>query len=67
MNSLMDSDTHIDAETGEIQAKITYDYIIDLYQDLETQKLTKKERQSRLAVLQVLIDHIGEYIIIKQK
>lgn len=66
MSMLMDYDTHIDAETGEIQAKITYDYIIDLYQDLETQKLTAKERESRIAVLQVLIDHIGEYIVIKQ-
>ena len=67
MSMLMDSEPRVDTETGEIKAKITYDYIIDLYQELEQQQLTEQEYKSRVAVLKVLADHIGEYIIIKHK
>ena len=67
MNSLMDSEPQIETNTGEIKAKITYDYILDLYQELDQQKLTEQEYESRVAVLKVLADHVGEYIIIKHK
>ena len=67
MNSLMDSEPQIETQTGKIKAKITYDYILDLYQELDQQQLTEQEYESRVAVLKVLADHIGEYIIIKHK
>ena len=67
MNSLMDSEPQIETNTGEIKAKITYDYILDLYQELDQQQLTEQEYKSRVAVLKVLADHVGEYIIIKHK
>ena len=67
MNSLMDSEPQVETNTGEIKAKITYDYILDLYQELDQQKLTEQEYESRVAVLKVLADHVGEYIIIKHK
>lgn len=67
MNSLMDSEPQIETNTGEIKAKITYDYILDLYQELDQQQLTEQEYESRVAVLKVLADHVGEYIIIKHK
>jgi len=50
---------------GEIKEKITYDYIINLYEEIQAKDLSKEEAEKQLAVLKVFADHIGEYMVIK--
>lgn len=61
-------DTELETETGEIRNIITTDYLIELYEEIQaTEDLTTKQRDERVAVLQVLKDHIGEYMVVKYK
>lgn len=54
-------------ETGRIEQEISYDYIIDLYQKFKNMKLEKHELEKRVAVLKVLADHVGDYMVVKYK
>lgn len=56
-----------DLQEGIIHKKITHDYILDLYQEIASKKLTEKEKKEQLAVLSVLSDHIGEIMILRCK
>ena len=50
--------------TGQIQEKITHDYILDLYQLAKDQKYDSREMEQHVAVLETLSQHIGEYLVI---
>ena len=55
-----------DVEVGEIKHKITYDYLLELYEEIALKKdITDTEKENQFAVLKVLTDHIGEYMVIK--
>lgn len=56
-----------DLQEGIIHKKITHDYILDLYQEIESKKLTEQEKKAQLAVLSVLSEHIGEIMILRCK
>lgn len=56
-----------DLQTGMIHKKITHDYILDLYEDITSKKIDEEEKQNQLAVLNILSDHIGEFMILKCK
>ena len=62
------NDMDEDVQVGEVKNIITHDYLLDLYEDIQSNdELTEKEKEERVAVLQVLKDHIGEYMVIKYK
>ena len=62
------NDIDPETEVGEIRNIITPDYLLELYEEIHaTEELTTKEKEERVAVLQVLKDHIGEYMVIKYK
>ena len=54
-----------DLQTGLIHKKITHDYILDLYEDLTSKEIEEEEKKNQLAVLSILSDHIGEFMILK--
>lgn len=54
-----------DLQEGLIHKKITHDYILDLYEDITSKKIDDKEKENQLAVLSILSDHIGEFMIMK--
>ena len=56
-----------DLQEGIIHKKITHDYILDLYQEIDDKKITEKEKKEQLAVLAVLSEHIGEIMILRCK
>ena len=56
-----------DLQTGLIHKKITHDYILDLYEDITSKKIDEKEKEDQLAVLNILSDHIGEFMILRCK
>ena len=56
-----------DLQEGIIHKKITHDYILDLYQEIASKKLSEKEKKEQLAVLSVLSEHIGEIMILRCK
>lgn len=57
-----------DLQVGEIKNIITHDYLLDLYEEIQASNdMTDEEKEERMAVLQVLKDHIGEYMVIKYK
>jgi hypothetical protein len=64
MSSVIDHPEE-DLQTGMIHKKITHDYILDLYEDISSRKIDKKEKENQLAVLSILSDHIGEFMILK--
>ena len=68
MRGLMSFSTeHEDYDVGEVKQTITYDYLIELYEDIKKTSTTEQELQNRVAVLKVLSDHIGEHMIVKYK
>ena len=56
-----------DLQAGLIHKKITHDYILDLYEDITSKKIDDKEKEDQLAVLNILSDHIGEFMILRCK
>lgn len=54
-----------DLQSGMIHKKITHDYILDLYEDINSKAIDSKEKENQLAVLSILSDHIGEFMILK--
>lgn len=57
-----------DTQVGEVKQKVTYDYILELYEEIKLKPdLSDKEREDQFAVLKVLSDHIGEYMVVKYK
>mgnify|MGYP001291945552 CR=1 FL=1 len=57
-----------EAQVGEVKRQVTYDYILELYEEIKDKPdITDKEREDQFAVLKVLADHIGEYMVIKYK
>ena len=50
---------------GEIKEKITYDYILNLYEEIKSKDISEEEAEKQLAVLKVFADHIGEYMVVK--
>ena len=50
---------------GVVKEKITYDYILNLYEEMKAQNLSEEETEKRVAVLKVFADHIGEYMVVK--
>ena len=57
-----------EAPVGEVKRQVTYDYILELYEEIkEKPGITDKEREDQFAVLRVLADHIGEYMVVKYK
>ena len=63
----MSSDTEQHHEVGQIEQEISYDYIIDLYQKFKDMQLDEQELDKRVAVLKVLADHVGDYMVVKYK
>jgi hypothetical protein len=53
--------------TGEVREQITYDYILDLYQQYKEMNLSDEEMKKRVAVLEAFADNIGDYLIITHK
>ena len=60
---MKDETTH----TGQIKEKITYDYILNLYEEIQAKDISEEEVEKQLAVLKVFADHIGEYMVVKYK
>lgn len=56
-----------DLQSGLVHKKITHDYILDLYEDITSKKIDEKEKEDQLAVLNILSDHIGEFMILRCK
>jgi len=56
-----------DLQTGLVHKKITHDYILDLYEEIASKKIDEKEKEDQLAVLNILSDHIGEFMILRCK
>jgi len=57
-----------DTQEGEVKQKITYDHILELYEEIKDKPdITDKERENQFAVLKVLSDHIDEYMVVKYK
>lgn len=56
-----------DLQQGLIHKKITHDYILDLYEDIRSKEIDEQEKETQLAVLNILSDHIGEFMILKCK
>ena len=54
-------------QEGVMYKKITHEYILDLYSEIKEKDLTKKESEQQLAVVDVLSDHVGEFMILKCK
>ena len=52
-------------QEGIMYRKITHEYILDLYEEIRSRKITTSERTKQLAVVDVLSDHIGEFMILK--
>ena len=52
-------------QDGVAYKKITHEYILDLYQEINNKKLNKEDKRQQLAVVDVLTDHIGEFMILK--
>ena len=63
----MTSDLEESCEVGEIEQEISYDYIIDLYKKFKDMQLDEQELEKRVAVLKVLADHVGDYMVVKYK
>lgn len=55
----------VDLQSGLIHKKITHDYILDLYEDINSKEIAEEEKKNQLAVLSILSDHIGEFMILK--
>ena len=55
----------VDLQTGLVHKKITHDYILDLYEDITSKEIEEEEKKNQLAVLSILSDHIGEFMILK--
>jgi hypothetical protein len=56
-----------DLQEGIIHKKITHDYILDLYEEITSKKITEQEKENQLAVLSLLSEHIGEIMILRCK
>lgn len=54
-------------QEGVMYRKITHEYILDLYNEIKEKDLTEKEIEQQLAVVDVLSDHVGEFMILKCK
>jgi len=52
-------------QDGIMYRKITHEYILDLYEEITNKKIDSNERKKQLAVVDVLSDHIGEFMILK--
>ena len=52
-------------QEGVMYKKITHEYILDLYNQIKNKDLSEQERKQQLAVVDVLSDHIGEFMILK--
>lgn len=52
-------------QEGVMYKKITHEYILDLYNQIKDKDLSEPERKQQLAVVDVLSDHIGEFMILK--
>lgn len=52
-------------QDGIMYRKITHEYILDLYEEIRNKKITTNEKTKQLAVVDVLSDHIGEFMILK--
>lgn len=52
-----------DLQDGIMYKKITHEYVLDLYDEIKRKKITDEEREKQLAVVDVLSDHIGEFMI----
>ena len=56
-----------DVEEGMVHRKITYDYILELYEEIKEKDISETERDDQFAVLKVLAEHIDEYMVVKYK
>lgn len=63
----MSTDVEQQHQVGQIEQEISYDYIIDLYQKFKDMQLDEQELEKRVAVLKVLADHVGDYMVVKYK
>lgn len=54
-----------DLQSGLIHKKITHDYILDLYESITSKNIDEQEKTNQLAVVNILSDHIGEFMILK--
>lgn len=52
-------------QDGIMYRKITHEYILDLYEEIRSKKIATNEKTKQLAVVDVLSDHIGEFMILK--
>lgn len=52
-------------QEGVMYKKITHEYILDLYSEIRSRDLDEDEIEKQLAVVDVLSDHIGEFMILK--
>tara|TARA_A100001011_G_C14195135_1_gene793131 strand:+ start:932 stop:1138 length:207 start_codon:yes stop_codon:yes gene_type:complete len=52
-------------QEGVMYKKITHEYILDLYDQIKNKDLSESEEKQQLAVVDVLSDHIGEFMILK--
>ena len=66
MSNVLDTPEE-DLQQGLIHKKITHDYILDLYEEIRSKEIDEQEKETQLAVLNILSDHIGEFMILKCK
>lgn len=63
----MTSNLEESCEVKQIEQEISYDYIIELYEKFKGMQLDEHELEKRVAVLKVLADHVGDYMVVKYK
>ena len=54
-----------DLQEGVMYKQITHEYILDLYNTIKNKDLAEEELKNQLAVVDVLTEHIGEFMILK--
>lgn len=54
-----------DLQEGVMYKQITHEYILDLYNTIKDKELSEEELKNQLAVVDVLTEHIGEFMILK--
>lgn len=54
-----------DLQEGVMYKQITHEYILDLYNTIKNKDLSEEELKNQLAVVDVLTEHIGEFMILK--
>lgn len=55
-----------DVTTAEVKQEITADFILNLYDELERMD-DPEERRAQRAVIEVLSEHLGEWLVLDEE